>query len=427
MTARRALSGLESSVLSTVEGSREAAIRWLADAVRIPSITGAEGLITDFTVNGLRDAGLSVSVKPVGENLIKKYPAFAQECGLGERPNVFGLWRAASPTRPPLVLNGHVDVVPEGDPATWDHGPFSGDRDAGVVWGRGAADMKGGITAALFAIRALRAAGVELACDVQLQCVIAEETGGLGTLSAIDTEERPGAVIVLEPTECRVAPACGGIVVFSIAVRGRRSHTAVSWNGVSAMEKLWVVYGALAGLAERRNAELRHPLFDSLPARAPFGVGTFSAGDWIAMIPEHATMAGRLGLLPGETVAEVRDLMQDAIRRVCQGDDWLSSHPPEIRWPNEGFPAWETPLNHPLVDALSTATRILGGDDSPRGVTYGSDAGHFAAVGVPTAIYGPGSIEQGHIANEFISEDQLLLAAKTLALTIMRYGAADSN
>lgn len=417
---------LDEAVLKVLAAAREELLDFAAAVVRIPSLTGEEGAAATSFANWFERNGFEVETKAVAEKLRDRYPALQHEDDLEHRPNVFGWWRSGDQVEAragPLVLNGHIDVVPAGDNELWRHDPFGGVRENGRLWGRGAADMKGGVVAAMFAVRALRDAGVQLTCDIQMQCVMAEETGGLGTLSALETEPRPVAAIVLEPTDCVVAPACGGIVQFTIAVEGLAVHTAVSWAGVSAMEKLWQVYSALVAFACERNRRLAHPLFEALPTQAPFGIGTFSAGEWRSTIPDRAEMSGRVGVMPGESIADIRELILATVAQACEEDDWLREHPATISWIHEGFPAWETPERAEVVRALDDGFAAVTGEHRLGAVTYGSDAGHFARAAVPTVLFGPGRIEQAHLKDEYIEESQLVLAAEVLALSLLRYRA----
>jgi len=423
------VSAIDDAVLAELARAREEMLDFLAAAVRLPSVTGEEGVAAPLFHDWFEANGFEAETKPVPAALRDRYPAMAHEQNLERRPNVFGWWRGegaggATDGGAPLVLNGHIDVVPANEPERWRHDPWGGVRADGRVWGRGSADMKGGIVAAMFAVRALRDAGARLARDVQVQCVMAEETGGLGTLAALESEPRPAAAIVLEPTDCVVAPACGGIVQFTISVEGVAAHTAVSWAGVSAMEKLWHVYTALREAVRERNERISHPLFDALPAKAPFGIGTFSAGEWRSTIPAQAEMSGRVGVMPGESIAEVRMLIEQIVARACEDDEWLREHPARVEWIHEGFPAWETPGDDPLVRAFDDGFRAVAGAGGLGAVTYGSDAGHFARAGVPTLLFGPGRIYEAHMHDEHVEERQMEQAARVVALSLLRYEGA---
>jgi acetylornithine deacetylase len=299
MATSLATSEMDATVLRLLDEAADELAADVAATVRARSVNGDEGTGAAIFADWFERNGFDVERKTVDPVFRDQFPLLANEGNLERRPNVFGWWRGPSPRLPPLVLNGHYDVVPAGDPSEWRHAPFGGERAGGRIYGRGATDMKGPLVAGMFALRALRDAGVELPFNVQVQCVMGEESGGLGTLAAIASEPRPGAAVVLEPTEFIVAPGCGGLIQFRIGVEGRAIHTASPWRGVSALDKLIILYENLRELAARRNAELSHPLFDRLPMKAPFAVGTFHAGKWRATVPDSAVMEGRIGLLPG--------------------------------------------------------------------------------------------------------------------------------
>jgi acetylornithine deacetylase len=424
MAASVAPAEIDASVLRLLDDAADELAENVAATVRAESVNGDEGAGTAVLVDWFERNGFEAETKTVDPAFRDQFPLLVNERDLGRRPNVFGWWRAAAAELPPLVLNGHYDVIPAGDPAEWRHPPFGGERVGGRIFGRGATDMKGPLVAGMFALRALRDAGVQLPFDVQLQCVMGEESGGLGTLAAIASEPRPGAVVVLEPTEFVIAPGCGGLIQFTISVEGRAIHTAAPWRGVSALEKLIVVYERLRELAARRNSELSHPLFDQLPMKAPFAVGTFHAGEWRATVPDSAVMEGRIGLLPGEERAAVRKLVEDAVAEAGAGDEWLTANPAHVHWINEGFPAWETPVEHPIVQAFVAGYEAAGRRAPVSAVTFGTDAAHFAALGVPALIFGPGSIVDAHQVDESIDEAELVLGAKIVALSVLRYAEA---
>lgn len=114
-----------------------------------------------------------------------------------------GSWGAG--TGPTLVLNGHIDVVPPGDLAQWrDRAAYAGVTRDGAVYGRGACDMKGGLVCSLFAIQAVRAAGIRLRGRVLLESVVGEEDGGLGTFATLQRGYRGDAAIIAEPTDLAI-------------------------------------------------------------------------------------------------------------------------------------------------------------------------------------------------------------------------------
>jgi len=182
-------------------------------------------------------------------------------------PVVAGVVRGAGSERS-LAFNGHVDVVPAGDTASWTHDPWGGETGAGRLWGRGAADMKGGMACALIAMRALREAGISLAGDLWAHVVCDEEVVGQSTRNLLQRLPPVDAALVAEPTELEIMPVEGGLVHFRIEVDGRESHAGNRYMsvhaggrgaqaGVNAIEKMMRIIEALQDL-ERQWANLRH-------------------------------------------------------------------------------------------------------------------------------------------------------------------------
>src|SRR5206468_451767 len=122
----------------------------------------------------------------------------------------------------------------------------------GAVYGRGACDMKGGLVCNLFAIAAIRAAGITLKGKVLLESVVGEEDGGLGTFATLQRGYRGDAAIIPEPTDLAIIPACAGALTFRLAFTGRSTHASVRQEGVSTIEKFWIVWKALDELEKRR-------------------------------------------------------------------------------------------------------------------------------------------------------------------------------
>lgn len=405
-------------ILATVDDHFEEVLGLAAELVRIPSVTGEEGAVATRLAAWLEDNGFEVEVKTVAAELRDRYPAMSAEVDLEQRPNVFAWLRSPRAELPPLVLSGHLDVVSPGPAELWDADPFEGAVRDGRLRGRGALDMKGPLCCGLLAMLALREAGVEPAFDIEAQCVIAEERGGLGTLSALETEPTPSLAIVLEPTTGAICPASGGAVPFNVLVPGQAAHVCVPWTGASAFEHLIAVYEGLLELEASRNERLSHPLFEDLPSKIPFAVGKVSAGEWHASVPDQAVLTGRMGVLPGETREEVRAELTAAVAAISAAHPFLAEHPATVTWDNEGFPAWETPGDAPIVTALVEANRAAGGEGRLGAVTYGCDAGHFALAGCPTVLFGPGDIAAAHLKNESIAVEEMRVAARTLALGI---------
>lgn len=412
--------GLVRMIGDAVDRHADSIIETLRDSIRIPSVTGAEGAAAEFYATQLRDVGLEVTTETVDRVRVgDAFEFWDQETDLEHRPNVYARWAVNG--RPPLVFNGHVDVITPGPEDRWTDPPFGATVRDGRVIGRGAADMKGGLAAAIGAIRALRSLGLSPAADLAVQCVMGEETGGLGTIAAVRQGQSYGAAIALEPTGLALAPAQSGHLKFDLTVEGRNAHTSVPWTGVSAFEKLTYVYDGLQRLSNERNDSVQHPLFDAWVNKAPFAVGLVTAGHYGWTIPDHAQARGRFGILPGEDPDHARAAVSGRLAEISAADPWLRDHPARIAWMHGTFPAWETPGDDPLIASLRSSLAAVTGSAAERGMTYGCDSCHIHRLtGAPVAIFGPGVIEDCHVPNESVAIADILTAAKVLALTALR-------
>ena len=339
-----------------------------------------------------------------------------------------------------LAFNGHLDVVPVGAAAAWSHDPWAGTVDGGRLWGRGATDMKGGVAAALTAVRAVVEAGLRPAGDLWVHLVADEEVVGFSTRRLAARLPKVDAVVVAEPTDLRLMPVEGGLVHFRIEVEGRESHAGNRYmsvhagglgaqGGVNAIEKLLKLVVGLQEL-ERQWGNLRqHPLlpagFNSLmPGIVAGGPGGGRDGQLTLVsnpgtCPNYASVEYNLWFLPGETFEAVRDEVEAHVAALCQTDPWLREHPPRFTWKLRDiyFPAAETPPGHPFLRVLGEAAAAVGADPAPTAFTAASELAWYAEQGIPGAIFGPGRIAQAHSPDEYVEVAQLAAAARAMALT----------
>ena len=415
------LSPLERRVADAVDV--DALVEAARRLVRIPSWDGEETAAQQAMADLMARAGLDVDLWEIDLAELSRHPEYAAEIERDRALGLVGTLPGSGGGRT-LILNGHVDVVPPGDAKAWRHPPFEGVVEEGRLYGRGALDMKGAVAAGLAAVAAVRAAGVRLPGTIHLQSVIGEEDGGSGTLATILRGYRGDGAVVMEPTELALAPAQAGVLNFRIRVPGLAAHGAVREEGVSALEKLIPVYAALRTLEEARNQRLGG---DAIFARHrlpfPICVGTVYGGDWASSVPDHVTVEGRMGLAPEESPEEARADMSAALARVAEGDPWLREHPPVLTWWGGRFLGARTPSEHPLVEAVgSAAESVLGRRPPLEGMTYGADLGLISRVGgTPGVLFGPGDIRRAHRPDEWVSVDELLATARTLAVAAVRF------
>lgn len=407
------------------------AVDLLTELVRIPSVSGsdAEQEIQAWLADWLRREGLEVDHWPLPLSELAAEPEFP---GMEvPRDAAWGLVARLAGARGgrSLMFNGHVDVVPPGEPAIWRTGdPFAGVLIGDDLYGRGACDMKGGLTAALLAIRALRRSGVELAGDVLLACVAGEEDGGLGTYATLRRGWRADACVIAEPTGLDVVSANGGALTFRLRVRGLAAHASRRTEGVSAVERFWPVFRALRQLERRRNSDV-DPVMSRWDIAYPIEIGTVTAGDWASTVPSLLVAEGRLGVALDESIADARAALEQAVAAACTEDPWLRDHPVEVEWWGGQFAPARLPAEAGgLLERVRRChTVATAGTADVWGGPYGSDLRLLTGIGgIPTVQYGPGDVALAHAVDEFVPVPDVLAAARTLALIALdHHGMSD--
>jgi len=421
---RHTLTPTEARALDAIDELRM--VDRLHRLLRIPSISGSAEEVTAqrFFAEEMRSAGLETDLWeiPLAETIA--HPDFpGSEV---ERASALGLV-GSTPDRgdgPTLVLNGHIDVVPPGDLAQWvDRDPWSGAVRDGAVYGRGACDMKGGLVCYLAALDALRAANITLAGRVLVESVVGEEDGGLGTFGTLLRGYRGDAAIISEPTDLAIIPACAGALTFRLSFTGLSTHASVRLEGVSAIEKLWVVWTALDRLEKRRN-EKKDVLFTRFPLPFPLNIGTLHAGDWPSSVPDGLVAEGRIGVALGETMGDARMDLETAVAEACASDAWLREHPVKVEWFGGQFASGHIPRDHSLVNMVEHVHASLHDGALPdiHGAPYGSDLRLMVGLGhVPTLHYGPGNVKHAHAPNEHVPIAHLRTVTRALVLSIVRF------
>ncbi|MEF8851904.1 MAG: M20/M25/M40 family metallo-hydrolase [Haloarculaceae archaeon] len=355
--------------------------------------------------------------------------------GVADRSSVAGVVEFGEPDAGrTLVLNGHVDVVPAGE-AGWSGDPFEPRWEGDRLVGRGAVDMKSQLAACVFAARRLadrvKAGELELDGRLVVESVAGEEDGGVGAAAAALANPYPferDAAVVAEPTDGRVVTATAGCLMARIEIEGRPAHAARKWQGESVLPHLDRVRAALDRLERKRAERVTHPLYDRFETPWPVVVGRVDAGTWASNVPGKLTADVRVGVAPGETIDAVERELRDALAAAAAEDPWLAEHPPTVERLGVQFESAEIDPDEPVVGALQGALRTAGRSESaiaPAGETYGSDARHDIAAGLPTVVYGPGRIEAAHFPDESVHWPDVEAAAAVLTDTARRFLAGD--
>jgi acetylornithine deacetylase len=375
------------AIARSVHELRTEMVAALQRLVRVPSQTGHEGEAQEIMAALMREQGLELDVwQPDLEQLAPYAESLTLSDGFAGRPNVVGRWRGAGTGRS-LILNGHIDTVEVGLAEAWEHDPLGGAIADGRLYGRGACDMKAGLVASLFALRALRRAGFTPAGDVIVESTVSEEDGGAGALAAVLRGYAADAAVIAEPTDLTIVPAQGGSLMFRLQVPGLSAHACVRDEGVSAIENFSYLHCGLHG------------------------------GTWPSSVPDLVVAEGRAGLVPGEELQSFKSHLAQEVLRLAAQHSWLAEHPPRLEWLEGQFAPADVPVDAPLVRTLGVAVeRMTGTPPRIAAVTYGADMRHFVLTGgMPCVLFGAGDVRLAHAPNESIAIDDLVKAVTVLA------------
>ena len=338
-----------------------------------------------------------------------------------------------------LILNGHIDTVPFGDPKLWSGSdPISGKIVNNKLYGRGSTDMKGGIVSMIKALEAITKSGIKLKGDVIIQSVVGEETMShdIGTSAVTNAGYKADAAIVTEPTDpptkLSISPITIGVLWFSIEIEGKPTHCTVRDEliraggggdeiGVNAIEKGIKIVGALQELEQEWGITKQHPLFK--PGHFTIHPGVFHGAPKGLEVPfvisDRCTIEYAVMCHPNEKVENIKNEIETCIIRRAKSDSWLSKNMPKIEWKMHWPPA-EIPQNHPIVKTLCHSHENTTGMKAHiHGFPAVCDAAWLNKLNIPSVIYGPGNLLLAHGIDECVETNDLILSSKAIASTIL--------
>ena len=312
---------------------------------------------------------------------------------------------------PGIVLSGHTDVVPV-DGQRWTVAPFELTEKDGHLYGRGTADMKGYIACVLASVPALMQAPLRMPVHIALS--YDEEVGCLGVRSLIERFHgqpvKPLLCVIGEPTELKPVLGHKGKLAVRCDVHGMACHSAYAPSGVNAIEYAACLISELVRLGETLKAPQRlDSRFD--PPFSTVQTGVINGGKALNIVPQHCAFDFEVRALPGQDPWQVAQQLRDyaectllpAMRAVSEqcaiSINELSS-----------YPGLATPLDS---QAAEWTAQFCGSRDFGT-VAFGTEGGLFDQAGIPTVVCGPGSMEQGHKPDEFISVAQLTACDRML-------------
>ncbi|MBO1041165.1 M20 family metallopeptidase [Brucella pituitosa] len=360
-------------------------------------------LITIRSVNPFDDApSPGCREEELAEIYLAKMQAIRLETGrvdvVDGRPNIWGRLKGKG-QGPVVMLAGHMDTVgTDGYPDA-----FSGRIENGLVYGRGACDMKAALAAFLEVARAIRESAVELPGDLLLVGLCDEEHMMLGSKDFGRTGPKADFAIVGEPTSLRICPAHSGQRTFFIRTYGTAVHSSRPERGVNAIVHMARVINALEGYGENLKRAQHHPLC----GYGRFSPGVIRGGSISSAVPDFCELEIDRRFLPGETSEQIVAELRARIDPLAASDN---SFRYEIVGPALDVAALDTPVGSPIVLSLvNAATHLFGSPPEIDAFPGGTDAPNLDC---PAVVCGPGDLAQAHTLDEYVEVDQVVKAVQ---------------
>lgn len=333
------------------------------------------------------------------------HPTGAQIDVISDERDRANLWiTVGPPDRPGVVLSGHSDVVPVAG-QDWRRDPFALTEEDGTLFGRGTADMKGFLACALRC--ATLAANRELSTPLHIAISYDEEVGCLGVRSLIDRLRaltvQPALCIIGEPTSMRIATGHKGKMALRAICRGREAHSALAPTGLNAIYLASKFIRALEDL-QIEFSEFGQRDRDYAVPYTTIHVGVIHGGEALNIVPAHCTLDFEIRNIAIDNLNEIK-------RRIVNAAEAIAS-PLRPQYPEAAIQIEET-NSYPGLDtrhegAIRFVTGLLQTNEPPTKVSFGTEGGLFSQkLGIPTIVCGPGSMQQGHKPDEFVTREQL--------------------
>ena len=310
--------------------------------------------------------------------------------------------------RPGIMLSGHTDVVPvEGQ--RWTVDPFKLCERRGKLYGRGTTDMKGFVACAIRA--AILASERDLKAPLHLALSYDEEVGCVGVRTMIDVLKtapiKPWLCIVGEPTSLEIANGHKGKIAARAICRGLAVHSALAPTGINAIH----LAGEFVALLRKIQSELAYAGASDPAYDVPYTtihVGTVSGGTALNIVPEYCFMDFEVRNILQDDPNEILGLIENGATAIA--DNYGDGAAIELE-PLYSYPGLETPLDASVIEFMKSLT----GRNSTTKIAFGTEGGLFNEhLGIPTVIFGPGSMVQGHKPDEYIERKQLDACDETL-------------
>jgi len=415
---------LRQKILDAVDAGFDEQIAFTQELVARPSIRGQEHLAQDLMFQAMNDRGLAVDRWLVREQDIKHHEGFSPiAVDYANAWNVVGTHRPRAEKGRTLILNGHVDVVPEGPVDMWESPPYAPRVDGDWMYGRGAGDMKAGVVANMFALDALRRAGVQPAATVHLESVCEEESTGNGALATLVRGYKAEAALISEPTSLHLTRASLGVIWFRVKVRGHPVHVARAGTGSNAILAAYDLIQALKQVEARwnaRKAETKH--YGDVGHPINMNVGKIEGGDWASSVPAWCNIDCRIAQFPGIKPQEMARDIEDAVRAASAGHPFLSNNPPEVEFNGFFTEGYDLAPGSDAEAVLAAQHEAVTGSAMPEQPTtaYIDSRVFVLYADMPTLVYGPHA-ENVHGFDERVKISSIREATKSIALFVAEW------
>lgn len=337
------------------------------------------------------------------------------------RPNVIALLPGQR-ARPTLMFEGHTDVVTAGDPALWTDPPFSAAIRNGRIYGRGANDMKAGLVCAMIAIKAIVQSDLKLRGNILLGAVCDEEGRMIGIKHFVEQgwADRVSAAIICEPEENHLCICQKGVAWLRVVIKGVMAHGAMPLTGVNTAYPMARFLTLVHSLEERAIARYGCHEYLGQPSITPNILLSPNVGEpQNNVMPGSAEVVLDCRLLPDQEPDELVRQVETMLAAVTAVDDRLQSRLEVL----EVRPSTSTAGDEPVVTALASAYRDLTRSEPIYGGVPGSTDGTILNVykGIPIVTCGPGDIHAPHQIDEWVSLEEIKVAARLYVLAAMRF------
>jgi acetylornithine deacetylase len=416
---------IQQKILDAVDAGFDAQLATTRDFVAIPSTRGAEGPCQDMIGDLLRQRGYEVDDWHIDVEDLKDLRGFGPiEHDFSRARTVVGTYRPSNNAGKSLILQGHCDVVPVGPLEMWENPPFSPVVKDGKMYGRGACDMKSGTIGALYALDAIKAAGLRPTARIHFQSVIEEESTGVGALSTLQRGYRADACFIPEPTFGKMIRSQVGVIWFRLKVRGFPVHVYEAGSGANAIMAAYHLIHSLQKLeAEWNERAKKDRHFGAVDHPINFNPGIIKGGDWASSVPAWCDVDCRIAILPGWSVADAQNEIMACVSGAARDHRFLSNNPPQVEWSgflSEGYELKDSAAPEAAFGKAFAA--VYGGGVVPeQAFTALTDTRFYGLnYNIPSLCFGA-SGEAMHGFNEYVDLESLRKSTKATALFIAEW------